>query len=281
MNRNISTIAIFTLAFASLILLTSCNLALAHSGIFVTDVDGQVTVGDARPPLSEFNTTTRVFGKVMYANYAPYGIPLGDYGSNHPGFFALGSDGAGMPAGASALPGGADVSLNINEFAIGADSDAMFYWDGSGAVDFQPITTTQPEVVLGMDPHSPLDPTYENGAMHRHPDSTLDVDGVGVPDNGVYMISPTISVDGLEDSDPFYVLWLVDDLVQNADDLNAVVAALEAGQTTVLGKDFGFFPEAMEYVRLNMVVPEPTSALLGLMALAGMSGGMSVRRRQG
>ncbi len=276
MNQRSSTFGIVTIALSLGLLLISSNPVLAHSGIFVTDVDGQVTVGDAYPNDAVFNTTSKVFGRIMFTGYPPYAPQ--DYGADHPGFFALGDGLAGMPAGASALPGEADVSLNLPSFAVGSHSDTLFYWDGSGAVEFQPMSTAQPDVTLTVDPNNPLYTTAANGALHVHPAFGLDDGGTGVPADGVYLISPTMSVEGLVESDSFYILWLVDSLITDEETAEEVDESLEAGQMTVLGKDFSFFPEAVEYVRQNLVVPEPSSFLLSMFAAFGTFG-LFVRRR--
>ena len=278
MTQRLSTLVVLTNMFSVVFLLTGSSSALAHSGIFVTDVGGQVAVGDARPNEADFNVTSKVFGRIMFASYPPYAPK--DCGADHPGFFALGDGLAGMPAGASALPGEADANLNIASFSVEGSSDTLFYWDGSGAVDFQPITIVQPDVTLTVDPINPLYTTAENGALHVHPAFGLDDGGAGVPADGIYLISPTISVEGLVDSDAFHILWLVDSLITDEETAEEVDESLEAGQMTVLGKNFGFFPEAVEYVQQNLAVPEPSSALMSIMALAGVSGYL-VRRRQG
>ena len=111
-------------------------------------------------------------------------------------------------------------------------------------------------------------------ALHEHPVFTIDNGGAGVPLDGVYLIAPTATVAGLTDSQPVYMVWLVDALFDEEDAAEGLEASLEQGQTVYLGKDFAFFEQAVDYVQ-NQLVPEPTSGLLSLLAFAGVmaSGG--------
>ncbi len=280
MSRCFQPIAVSSFVFLLASLTVGNSSALAHGGVFLADVDGRVNVGGGYELFTEdqhFDLTRNVFEAIMFSSFPPFSPK--DYGGDHPGFFALSSELAEMPAGAAALPAAADVSLNFTSFSVGGSSDTLFYWNGSGAVDFQPISTVQPGVALTVDPN-PLDTTGSGGGLHVHPAYGLDDGGTGEPIDGVYLASPSVSVAGLVDSDPFHMVWLVDALIADEESAENVEESLESGETTVLGKDFSFFPEAVEYVQQNLAVPEPSSALLSIVAVAGMSG-LLVRRRQG
>jgi hypothetical protein len=234
-----------------------------HADVFLTNVGGAAAIGSAsdEPPHNP-DLSTRVFEGVMIAGFPP--LDPADYGRDEPGFFALPAGHAEMPAGASALPGGAAATINLPAFTIGAGTDSLFYWNGLGAVDFQPISTSQPGVGMALDPN-PIGMTGPMGSFDLHPDFRLDNGGAGVPDDGVYLIRPTASVAGLTDSGPFYIVWLVDALLADDEAAEELEMALEMGQFVVHGKDFGFFEEAVEYVQQNLV-PEPAGAVLILSA---------------
>jgi hypothetical protein len=280
MNHRFQLTCVLTIAFSLTLLLMSGSSVLAHSGVFLADADGRVAVGGAHGLFTaeeRYDLTTHVFEGIMVSSFPPFNPK--DYGGDHPCFFALSSGITGMPVGATALPGTADVSLDFTSLTVNGNADTLYYWDGSGAVDFQPVSTTQPDVSLTVDPE-PMDTTSESGGLHVHPAYGLDDGGTGVPADGVYLTSPTVSVDGLTDSEPFYMLWLVDSLILDEDAAEEVEESLEAGQTFVLGEDFGFFEQAVEYVQQNLAVPEPSSALLSLLAAAGTFG-FFFRRQQG
>jgi hypothetical protein len=72
------------------------------------------------------------------------------------------------------------------------------------------------------------------------------------------------------------MLWLVDALLDDEDAAEGLEEVFEAGGTTYLGKDFGFFPAAIAYVE-SSVVPEPASAAWGIACLVGCA--LTARRR--
>ena len=172
----------FVLKFSFLAVLV-CFLgarpADAHSDIFVTNVGGQVTVGGANDLESAspfYELDTKVFEGVLVTGFP---LPIFDFGRGEPGFFALPSGSPDLPAGASALVGNAAVSVNLPAFAVNGQSDTLFYWNGSGAVDFQPISVSQPSVTLTIDPSPFTDPTGADGFLHFHPAYELDNGGAG------------------------------------------------------------------------------------------------------
>jgi hypothetical protein len=232
----------------------------------LASVNGQATVGAANDigTIDEnFNITTNVFQGVLIPNFPPFNPA--DYGRDEPGFFALGNGNPLTPPGASALPGNAQVTINFPSFTVGTHSHSLFFWDGNGSVDFQPILTTQPGVGLTLHP-DPIASTNADGSVHQHSawELALEPDGPPVPSDGVYLLSPTASVVGLSDSKPFFTLFLVDHTITNEDDAGALKDGLDAGQPVFNGKDYTYFNDAKDYVQKNLAVPEPS-----MLALAG------------
>jgi hypothetical protein len=253
--------------------------AQAHSDVFLSRVGGQVAIGGANElgtVEESYDLTTRLFEGVMIPDFPPFSPA--DYGRDEPGILALASGSPAMPAGASALPGSVPVTISFPSFSVEGNIDSLFYWNGSGAVNFQPIATSQPGVGFSLDAN-PIGSTEADGSLHVHAAFQLDNGTSGVPSDGVYVIAPTASVPGLATSERFYMVWLVDALIADDEAAEEVEEAFEAGTFEVLGKDFSYFEEAAQYVHDNLVVPEPASGLLSYVALAGIA--MASRRRRG
>ncbi len=176
---------------------------------------------------------------------------------------------ADFPAGTSPLPAGAAVTLHQPNFTVAGNTDKLFYWNGSGAVNFQPISTTQPgyAIAVGATPVGITSNTSpgDYGALHEHPGFTLDNGGPGTPADGVYLNAGSISVTGLADSKNYYYVWVIDSLIDDADKASALRDALldHVIPPIVKGKDFTFVNNAINYVQNNLVsVPEPGSITL-------------------
>lgn len=263
----------FTYVFSSLAAcLGLATSAAGHSDIFLTNVGEQVAVGGANELESAtpfFELDTQVFEAVLVTGFP---LPLIDYGRGEPGVFALPAGSPDFPAGASALSGTAAVSLNLPSFTLNGHTDSLFYWDGSGAVDFQPIRLSQPGVTLAIDPTPFSDPTTSAGALHFHPAYELVNGGAGVPADGVYLAAPTASVAGMIDSKPFYLVLLADQLLADDEAAEGLEETFEAGETyfEAVGKDFGFYEEAVAYVESNVAVPEPSTLLLSGISVAAI-----------
>jgi hypothetical protein len=243
--------------------------AKADRDVFLANVGGQVAIGSANDTSpAEPDLVTRVFERVMIPQFPPFSPS--EYGLNEPGFFALPAGDAELPPGASALPGGAAVTVNLLPFTVGAGTDSLFFWNGAGGVNFLPIATAQPGVSLALDPN-PIGSSGATGGTDLHPAYRLDLAGVGIPSDGVYLISPTVHVAGLDDSPRFFSLFLVDALVTSEEDAEALAEGLEMGQPIFAGKDFSFFEAAGDYVRENLV-PEPTGFALAVTAVLTICG---------
>lgn len=269
----------FSLYFVVVLWQTAVLAATAsaqHKDVLVTGVGGRVTigaasdVGDPEPDLD-----TRVFESILRDGFS-HPTLVADYEAADPGFFALhavshASELASL--GASALPGGAAVSLNLSNFAVDGDVSTLFYWNGTGAVVFDPapVGTT-----FAFQPAVNFATTGPNGELDDHPVFRLDVAGAGVPADGVYLIAPRVDVAGLATSNRFFAVLLVDQLIDTEDDveqLEEALEALEAGESEsafLHGKDFAFYEEAVEYVEEH-IAPEPGAGLLALCAVGVLS----------
>src|SRR5882757_5876629 len=126
--------------------------ASADTDMLVTNVGGSVTVGGAdelETANEHFELASQVFRREMVPNFPPFDPH--DYGHDDPGFFAISGTRIGdFPAGATALTANAPVTIHFPAFTVGGHTDSLFFWDGSGAVNFQPISTTQPGYAIAL-----------------------------------------------------------------------------------------------------------------------------------
>ncbi len=252
-----ATACVFSLALAA----TAC----AHGGggdIAVFETAGKVDVGfavldDQDIQQVSFDPNQRVFQAVLTTVTPPFD-PWMDYSSSEPGFDANEGD----------LPSDAEIQWNLLSIS---------HWDGSGTPNFSPVAAIE----AGYSPNPWPQPTDYQGGFHAHPNFGLGdmADGSSLPD-GVYLAELSISVDTLEDSDPFYLVALVDQTINSEPDDDAIVAAAElVGQLTrdyledasadepeFAGKNLKFYADAIQHVEA-LAIPEPSSMWLMLLSL--------------
>jgi hypothetical protein len=252
--------------------------AAQHSDALLASVAGKVVVGSASDIGGSNEALTLEIGAlelIMRTGFAP--PTPADFEADAPGFFSPGVGGAAKLAalGALPLPGSAAVTAQLSTISIGAGVDSRFHWDGVGAVKFTPVSQTQFGILLDFSQPT-FGATDAGGGLDAHPLYQLESLGPLPPADGVYVVAPRIGVAGLETSDIFFAVVLVDALITSEDRLERVEEALEAfelGAPNALvdfgggvTKDFAFYEEAVEWVESNLVVPEPTTPLLGLFA---------------
>lgn len=239
--------------------------ASGHGGggdIAVFETNGKVDVGFAILDDNDieqiaFDPNDRVFQAVLTTVTPPF-APWMDYSSSEPGYDANEGD----------LPG--DVEFQWNLLSV-------THWDGVGSPSFAPV----PSIQAGYSPNPWTEPTDSQGGFHAHSNFGLGDSSAGstLPD-GVYLAELTLSVETLQDSDPFYLVALVDQLVNSQADDDAIVAAAEelgqltrdyldnpaAGEPEFGGKNFKFYADAIQHAE-SLVVPEPSTAWLALVCL--------------
>ncbi len=267
-HQRILTMAVFTAVAA-------CSAsAFAHSDVLFGNVGGKVTLGTAEDIGDPVNESLELFpaganGAFESIMIAGSGFSDPDYEADEPGFYSDATE-----LGANAVPAGLNVFVSTTSFSVDGVSGELFYWDGTGAVDFDPApgTTT---FEFEQDPVTGIG-TTTNGIFDDHPEFILE-DSIAEPADGVYLIAFAVDVDTLTTSDSSYAVLLVDQLITTgelAEEVEEAVEGLENGAPNAevdFGaggiKDFAFYEEAVEYVEENLVVPEPATGLIAIMAL--------------
>lgn len=267
-------------AFALLFSIACPHRADAHGGggdIALFNTGGQTDIGFAELDDDDINQLSfdpndSVFQAVLTpVNRVPVVFPY-DFGSSEPGYDANERE--------SLLPG---------QFSSGLPSDALVtwqtvgldYWDGQGELAFTPATGVE----AGYAGPSTGE-TDSAGGFHLHPTFGLGRTDEGPLAEGVYLATLTVTVGGLAESDEFYLVTLIDEVINEAttdelaqtmaEDLGATVREYLAGDIAAPmfeGKDFTFYGDAIRFAE-SLAIPEPTSALLIATCLGAL-----VRRR--
>lgn len=254
----ITRVAIACLLFASI-------ASAQHSDVLLRS-DGSQTLIGAAEDIGEVDQSFDLETNVFEGVFIPGNPMLGDPAlvRDEPGFFSSPVATVGQD-----LPGNADVSVAFSPFSLPGGSDSVFFWNGQSAEpDFEPLSTTQPAVTFSLG-GSPFGMTAADGSIDEHPDFGLD----GPFADGAYLVGLTATVDGLDASEPFYMVWLADQLIGDEDDAEALeelFELFEAGgaEPEFGGKNFAFFEEAVEFAE---AIPEPSAMLLLLVSLTGVA----------
>ena len=260
-------------ACGALCLLVCVSSALGHGGggdIALTVTDDQVDIGFAT--LDDFDVTQTFFDpddNVFQAVFTP--LPSSPFYQ-----WEIGSSEPGFDADEGQLPIGEEVTFNVK---------SVRYWDGVGPVSFSPAP--------GIDAGYQYVGTYaaDDDGFHEHP-----MFGLGGPVvDGVYLTEMSVSVNTLLDSESFYLVGLVDEVLTSIydnsgpeliDQITAATNAAESlGEATrdyladpssaapmLGGVDFTYYAEAIRHVE---AIPEPSSAALLVVAVA-----LAARRRR-
>lgn len=269
------------LHLATQVILTAALLAATSSVVWAHGAGGDIalfsTAGQADVGFAildddddlqlVFDPEEDVFLSVLLPISQPNPIVPWDYGSAEPGF----------DADEGTLPPEADIAYNLLE---------LHYWNGAGSsVALSPA----PSIQAGVAP-SP-EKSFASGGFHSHPFFGVN-DPSGLAAEGVYVGKLTVSVEGLDDSDPYYMVSLVtDEVTELATNDEQVEAAEAIGEmvrlyiedptlhpTPMYGStDFTFYADAVAHVRALAAIPEPTT--LALVGTTLLLCGASTRRR--
>ena len=190
-----------------------------HSDVLIQDVAGKLTTGTGNPDSGVGALGTRTFIGLFNSTYAV----------DDPGFNSIGTGAGTIPPGASALPGNADLSWDFMPMKVDGFTSNLLYWNGAGTTANQvafgpPPTATYSLTLFGKNfaqaaadgsdqlvPGQVLDTTAADGFIHRHRffflDNDVDPNNATVATQGVYLISMRLRMDGLDRSDPMYLVW--------------------------------------------------------------------------
>lgn len=212
-----------------------------HYDVLVTSLSGTlVTGGYSHADLSAF-APLRVFkGEALGAG------PADPYQSDaEPGFEAASQaylSGTAMnPSGVyAALPGNTPLNFAFQPITIGATTRNLFFWSGTGAVNFSPltgadslsliregsggwtrtITGTSAGVVNG----ATIDTTDPFGEIHKHLTTEIASGGTG-PATGFYLFALQFQMSGLAPSADAYFVYGAYDADSPPEDLEAFETA--------------------------------------------------------
>ncbi|MEQ8211366.1 MAG: hypothetical protein RH917_16195 [Lacipirellulaceae bacterium] len=199
------------LLLCSLMLLSTSSAVAQHIDILVFDANGKAAVGEY-----DFISQSASERLVHLARFDS------DYTVNNPGFISV--------LGLDPLPGNQQLRweflpLTIDSGPHAGHRSTLLYWDGNSASpEFGPTATNDYEFSLfgihgsatahgtsDVEEGSIIAPTPPNGTIHEHLDFFLDDNGDGLntslPAAGIYVLGMRLKIAGLEDSDPFYMVW--------------------------------------------------------------------------
>ena len=260
-----------------------------HYDVFVTSSGTNLVIGgydDANTIAIVPEGQMKVFGGEVVGSGT--GSPFESEAPGEPGFRAspqsvLNNSSLTTPAGTySALAGSTPLTFNFQPITIGAMTRNLYFWDGTGDVNFSPVG---PNVVLGLTKTgaggwtssingsssgvlvgNTIQNTGSTGFVHTHLYTSIAENGAA-PDQGFYLYSLQLQMTGYASSDPVYfVFGAIDPLA-----LAPQFADLEAFESA-----HGL---AEGWVESNLVaVPEPSSIALAGLGVAGLTGAVLRRR---
>jgi hypothetical protein len=193
-----------------LIILATVTLSAAasaqHADIYAFNDAGKIGVAQYNYEQSAI-LPNRVFGGRFDSLYSV----------NDPGFSALSTG--------STLPGGKALSWDFLPMTAMGYTSTLLYWDGVGeSANFGATPTPDYSLSLyggngsasadGGDTlvsGASIGNTSASGAIHQHRYFFLDDNGDGLnttlPLSGYYLIAMQLRIDGLQTSDPFFMVW--------------------------------------------------------------------------
>ncbi len=208
----------FRLATVAGVLLTfvAADAYAQHADVLVQVVDGRLATGSADWESGQWTLGRRVYPTEVDSFAAV----------NNPGFNALVANSYSLPAGATALPGGVALGWDFLPMKIDGVLQNAFYWDGLGSteqeVEFGGLPSPDYRLqlwannIVGVDgspvvvPGAIIDNTSPDGSLHTHHffyiDSDVNSETISTPVDGIYLLSMRMTMAGLDDSHPIYVV---------------------------------------------------------------------------
>jgi len=201
----IATLALVAIAFPTTALATHLDYLVAQ------DANGRlVTCAQDFDNGNELTVPVRVFYRDLDESF---------FGSD-PGYSAVSP--VNVPSGYFALPPLTALSFDMLAVPLKAQQVSnLWYWNGDGAVDFQPASGAQLQLSVGSSSVSvngaaagvtglKIQDTSATGGVHRHPSYQLLSTKSGDPAQGVYLMAQQTRMPGLLNSIPYYTLFATD-----------------------------------------------------------------------
>lgn len=196
-----------------------------------------------------------------------------DPGFNHP------ADDSVLPAGAASLNNGDEIFVTGLPLTVDGLTNSLFYWNGLGSVTFAPAVGTSFVIDTGNMTGS-IGTAGADGVFDDHPFFMLDdSDGMAstFPTPGIYLGSFQVRVAEFDLSDPLFLVMGTEGLI-TADFLGITQEEFEMLSDDDLDELLeGVIELGVGFVESNVVIPEPSSLVLGLMCVGV---GAFVSRRQ-
>lgn len=202
-----------------------------HVDVLLQLVDDQLVTGAA-----DFETSSWVLGEQVFSQ--PFDSALmvqGTFATDAPGFNARGAD---RPPGSDPLPLGAEVRWDFLPMYVDGARSTLLYWDGSdlngGGLSADDVRfVQQPGYLLNIEgenttvsnaifadggPNRTLGTVHStvtsaSGFLHQHREFRLldeplsEIDPETSPDEGIYLISLELSIDGKTPAEPIFLLF--------------------------------------------------------------------------
>lgn len=187
----------------------------------------------------------------------------GTFVSDEPGFNHPADD-AALPVGAASLNDGDEIFVTGLPLTVGGTTDSLFYWNGVGSVSFAPATGVAFVIETGNITGS-IGSAGAGGGFDDHPFFILD-DGDAMaatfPTPGIYLASFQARVANLDPTAPLFLVMGTEGLI-TADFLGITQAEFELLTEDELDESLdAVIDMALDYVEGNVVVPEPSAAVL-------------------
>lgn len=287
MSRAWTTCSLIAVAFAAAAIARG---APVHYDTFVTSTGSgsKLIIGgydDAALTATVPAEQVRVFGGEVVGSGTT--LPFESEAPGEPGFRAgdqaFLSGTTTTPSGVyTALAPSTPLTFSFQPITIGATTRNLFFWDGSGAVNFSPVggnvslgltkpggggwTATISGTTSGVQSGNTIQNTGTDGAVHTHLVTSI-AKGGAAPDQGFYLYALQLGMTGYTPSDPLYYVF----------------GALDPGALAPQFADLTAFEtahgDAEGWVATNLVgVPEPGTLVLAACGLAALAARCRKRR---